>query len=672
MVRAVSLVLMLFVSAASGDTFLVTNINDSGPGSLRQAILDANARPGMDEIRTSGLNTQIRPLSALPPIEDAATVKGVGINGSDAGSADGLTISATGVRLLSLHVTHFSGHGIVLRNAHGTTIQQSKIGTFYLPNAGNGGFGIVVEGGSGNTIGGNRWRNDYIPDDGNEIRANHSGEILLLHTSRTSIYGNNLGIGFWDRVSTTPLGIVVNGGTGHRIYDNNITGTTSAAIQVLSGRAEIFKNHGSRNSGLPIDLAGDGPTANDPLDSDEGPNHLQNYPELTVVGNGQGFNFAGTLKSEPSRRFRIDLYRWAGSCDGLAESGPVHVAEREIETDANGEVAFDGLTLWSFVVSEKTFISATATLVESGGTSEHSPCVPLQPTGVFQADLEVRHVEGTYSAVSGSDIFVTSEVINRGPVDALYVNIYGSPDPGAHVVSIELLGREGRCFEFDRCEAGTLKPGEVARIRQKLHITAPAGSTAGHSVQAIQTSSQPDPDSSNNVEEVSIAVTSGTPVQDVDLDVRLEFYPSSTSGRDNDIEIVARVVNRGSTTATNVRVVLAVTGANGSVGNNSGPYWCERAGLNECRMRFLSPGGAAYGATGVMLNAGDSISATVEVTADQTDRDLSNNRAAGSATSPIPRQPLGPPAPAPVPVSPAVLAILALSLAGIGLFGVRS
>src|SRR5262249_11198601 len=32
-------------------TFLVTNLADSGPGSLRQAVLDANAKPGADKIK---------------------------------------------------------------------------------------------------------------------------------------------------------------------------------------------------------------------------------------------------------------------------------------------------------------------------------------------------------------------------------------------------------------------------------------------------------------------------------------------------------------------------------------------------------------------------------------------------------------------------------------------
>ena len=37
-------------SAAAAATFTVTNTNDTGPGSLRQAITDANAAAGADTI----------------------------------------------------------------------------------------------------------------------------------------------------------------------------------------------------------------------------------------------------------------------------------------------------------------------------------------------------------------------------------------------------------------------------------------------------------------------------------------------------------------------------------------------------------------------------------------------------------------------------------------------
>src|SRR5436190_13609255 len=60
-------------------TFTVLNTADSGAGSLRQAILDANATAGADLINftipAAGVQT-ISPLSALPDITDAVTIDG--------------------------------------------------------------------------------------------------------------------------------------------------------------------------------------------------------------------------------------------------------------------------------------------------------------------------------------------------------------------------------------------------------------------------------------------------------------------------------------------------------------------------------------------------------------------------------------------------------------------
>src|SRR5262245_2477530 len=58
--------------------FLVTNTDDSGSGSLRQAILDANATSGTDTIQFSmGSGSQtIAPLSELPTITEAVFIDG--------------------------------------------------------------------------------------------------------------------------------------------------------------------------------------------------------------------------------------------------------------------------------------------------------------------------------------------------------------------------------------------------------------------------------------------------------------------------------------------------------------------------------------------------------------------------------------------------------------------
>ena len=57
---------------------MVTNVNDSGPGSLRQAIFDANANPGADTINfnITGPSLKIQPLLGLPDIIDPVLIDG--------------------------------------------------------------------------------------------------------------------------------------------------------------------------------------------------------------------------------------------------------------------------------------------------------------------------------------------------------------------------------------------------------------------------------------------------------------------------------------------------------------------------------------------------------------------------------------------------------------------
>jgi hypothetical protein len=91
-------------------TFTVKNLHDSGPGSLRQAVLDANAHPGADTIRFApSLHGTIALTSGQLAITTPLVIDGPGatrltVSGSDAGrvfqvatgisvTIDGLTIS---------------------------------------------------------------------------------------------------------------------------------------------------------------------------------------------------------------------------------------------------------------------------------------------------------------------------------------------------------------------------------------------------------------------------------------------------------------------------------------------------------------------------------------------------------------------------------------------------
>src|SRR5438874_6396631 len=81
MIRAFFLALAIAgeIEIASAATFTVTNTADTGVGSLRQAIIDANNNAGADTIAflIPGVGVQtITPASPLPTITDAVTIDG--------------------------------------------------------------------------------------------------------------------------------------------------------------------------------------------------------------------------------------------------------------------------------------------------------------------------------------------------------------------------------------------------------------------------------------------------------------------------------------------------------------------------------------------------------------------------------------------------------------------
>jgi hypothetical protein len=128
-------------------TFTVTSLTDSGPGSLRQAILDANANPGADRIvfapRVRGtIVLTDGPLS----IADDLTIDGPGapqlaVSGSDASRVFSITGGVTAT-LADLTVTHgLADEGAGVWNAGNLTISQSVLSSNQAVNATAGGIG---------------------------------------------------------------------------------------------------------------------------------------------------------------------------------------------------------------------------------------------------------------------------------------------------------------------------------------------------------------------------------------------------------------------------------------------------------------------------------------------------------------------------------------------------
>ncbi len=95
-------------------TFLVTSLADSGPGSLRQAVLNANAHSGADTILfATGLQGTIKLTSGELDVTDSVKILGPGtgkltISGNNASRVFNLTGSGTSVEIDDLTIAHGS------------------------------------------------------------------------------------------------------------------------------------------------------------------------------------------------------------------------------------------------------------------------------------------------------------------------------------------------------------------------------------------------------------------------------------------------------------------------------------------------------------------------------------------------------------------------------------
>jgi hypothetical protein len=265
--------LLLFAVTLAADTVTVTNTADSGPGSFRQAILDAEARAGLDQIVFNIPKTDsqydpgkgvwtIRPKTALPVIRQAgleidggSQARFIGsdpnpfgpeieLDGSLASAyGDGLEVRADDVGIYELVINRFSnGSGIVMRNASNGRIAGCYIGTdpTGMKAAGNfGGIGLY-----------SRCRNVHIVPAGeskpNIVSGNPSGGIGLSDACcKNVIQGNLIGV---NRTAQDTIG---NGRRYHYggVYIADQSDSNEVSYNLIGGNAwsGIFVWHSCGN-----------------------------------------------------------------------------------------------------------------------------------------------------------------------------------------------------------------------------------------------------------------------------------------------------------------------------------------------------------------------------------------------------------------------------------------
>src|SRR5215212_2813799 len=183
---AASLMLAAGPSYAS-TTFTVKNTNDTGVGSLRQAMFDANVIPGADVINFDIPGSEVKtiaPASPLPTITGPVTINGYSQTGahpntravgSDAAlkielsgasappDADGLWITAANSTVRGLVINRWGTPGSLESAIHiegsdatGNRIAGNYVGTDASGTKalGNTLYGVYIDSGSNNIIGG--------------------------------------------------------------------------------------------------------------------------------------------------------------------------------------------------------------------------------------------------------------------------------------------------------------------------------------------------------------------------------------------------------------------------------------------------------------------------------------------------------------------------------------
>jgi hypothetical protein len=336
--------------------YTVFTANDSGDGSLRQAILDANANPGTHVIRfniPASDPMTIALLSPLPILTNPVVIDGftqpgsspntsansdnavrlITLDGSNANSADGLTIAAGNSKVRGLVINYFP-NGIHLQTNGSDQIEGDSIQGVLIDNVSNNsiggttagdanglssvhiagnlatgnlvqgnsignlaGYGVFLDNAPGNTIGGT------IVGAGNIIGStfmNGNGVFISGNQAQSNLVEGNY-------IGSDPQGDPMGFGSGLRITNapnNTIGGTMAGTGNLIAGNSIGVAIGGITASGNEVEgnTIGVDPTGNLP-ESRVGvtiaaPNNTiggaaQGAGNL-IIGNGTGVQLIGT------------------------------------------------------------------------------------------------------------------------------------------------------------------------------------------------------------------------------------------------------------------------------------------------------------------------------------------------------------------------------------------
>ncbi|MEM9893128.1 MAG: right-handed parallel beta-helix repeat-containing protein [Actinomycetota bacterium] len=443
-----------------------TNADGDPECTLRAAITEANASAVVRQIEFSipttdgghsGGHWTISPSSQLPTVTGAVRIDGtsqpgysanttaaplgldqlpiIGLDGSSAGTADGLVVGAADATVAGLRIGGFDGDGIVLDGTRASitavsvgvdaagAVAFANTGEGIVVNAadatiggpaaadrvlisGNDTNGVRVDGQAGTTVDGaiiglDAAADAVVPNGANGVRLGNatgatvrdsviSGNdeptfvadgIFVTGGSGHRVQGNHLGTNadgdplgnFWAGIAVSSATDILIGGTG--VDEGNVIASNGSSGVIVQGTstAAVLGNAISANDALGIDLDSDGVTANDDGDADTGPNDLLNFPVIDSATIDGGTVTIGFSLDAPAGDYRIEFFANPAGADGSGHGEGGSLVHTALGTHTGSGVASFTTT---YAGSFGQVLTATATEDLGGGshgaTSEFS------------------------------------------------------------------------------------------------------------------------------------------------------------------------------------------------------------------------------------------------------------------------------------------------------------
>jgi len=255
--------------------------------------------------------------------------------------------------------------------AEENTVQDNQIGTnaagsAALPNA----TGVEINASNENTL------------TGNVVAGNSGDGVQILDVDGANapdaddnrLEENTIGL---PGLGNGGSGVKIDGGDQNHVGDpgNTITDNAVDGVTVVAGSGNAIRKNSIRDNGaLGIDLGANGPTPNDPLDADAGPNQLQNDPEITGA---TAVDVTWEFEAEASTDYRFDFFV-SDTCDpsGSGEGG-TFLDSIKLATNNNGVINLR-TDATAIAAGAGKQVTMTATKLVGAGTSrstsEFSPC----------------------------------------------------------------------------------------------------------------------------------------------------------------------------------------------------------------------------------------------------------------------------------------------------------